>query len=299
LSRVLHNNRLYRLNRLSAARDTIAYKRVRVRVDAIVRGGPDARLVVLRRQLTDIGLATVVDMGQFDHIAQAMLASPLMGAFIEMAESNDFSRLESSTAKRHHFLPQLLLRHFATPFRGKDCIFQMEATSRRAPLRVDIRTAASRHRLYAMPDAEGAISNRHEGYLALVESHAAPALRSLLEDPAELSPPDRATIAFFVALQTMRTPAAAQQITELVNAAFRVSASEHFSDRRAFAAGYREYYGDGANDDDIERFRQEVIASVREGRVHLTTPGGGAFSIGLRHAAEQVPMLYEWGGETL
>lgn len=145
-----------------------------------------------------------------------------------------------------------------------------------------------------MPDEDGEPSNRHESYLALVESHAARALRSLLGNPAGLSPPDRATIAFFVALQTMRTPAAAQQITELVNAAFRISASERFSDRRAFAAFHREYHGNGASEETIERFRQEVITSVREGKVRLTTPGGGAFSLGLTHAAEQVPMLFEF-----
>jgi Protein of unknown function (DUF4238) len=233
-------------------------------------------------------------MGQFDHIVDAMLASPLMAAFREMAESNDFSRLEKSNAKRHHFLPQLLLRRFARTHRGMERIFQMETTSRTAPRRVDIRAAASRHRLYAMPDEEGGLSNRHEGYLGLVESHAAPALARLLDDPAGLSPPDRATIAFFVSVQTLRTPAAAQQLTELVNAAFRISASEHFSDRRAFAESYRERYGERASDEDIDRFRQDVIASVREGRVRLSTPGGGVFSLGLKQAAEQVPMLFEF-----
>jgi Protein of unknown function (DUF4238) len=231
-------------------------------------------------------------MGEFDHISSAMFASPLMAVFMEMAESNDFSRLDKTNAKRHHFLPQLLLRGFARDHQGKDCIFQMETTSRKAPRRVDIRTAASRRRLYAIPDEDGELSNRHEGYLALVETHAAPAIRRLLDDPSALSPPDRATIAFFVALQTMRTPAAAQQITEIVNATFRMAASERFSDRAAFATSYREQYGDAASDDEVERFRQEVIASVREGRVRLTTPHGGAFAVGLTSAAEQVPMLF-------
>jgi len=63
-------------------------------------------------------------MGQFDHIAKAMSASPLMAVFTEMAESNDFSRLDKSNAKRHHFLPQLLLRRFGRPHDGNDCIFQ-------------------------------------------------------------------------------------------------------------------------------------------------------------------------------
>ena len=233
-------------------------------------------------------------MGQFDHIAEAIFASPSVAVFMEMAESNDFGHLDKSAAKRHHFLPRLLLRRLSRPYNGKDCIFQMETTSRKAPLRVDIRTAASRHRLYAIPDEHGELSNRHEGYLALVETHAAPALRSLLEHPEGLSPPDRATITFFVSLQTMRTPAAAQEITEIMNATLRMVASEQFSDRRAFAARYRDYYGAGASEEEVERFRQEVIASVREGRVQLTTPRGGAFSLALRHAAEQMPMLFEF-----
>jgi hypothetical protein len=43
---------------------------------------------------------------------------------------------------------------------------------------------------------EGGTSNRHEGYLALVEEHAAPAIARLIADPPSLQPGDRATIAF-------------------------------------------------------------------------------------------------------
>ena len=41
-------------------------------------------------------------MGEFDHIAAAMQASPVTAAFMEMTESNDFSLLDKNTAKRHH-----------------------------------------------------------------------------------------------------------------------------------------------------------------------------------------------------
>jgi len=116
-------------------------------------------------------------MGEFDHIAAAMRASPLTAAFMEMAETNDFSRLDKNTAKRHHFLPQFLLRGFSHTYHGKGHIFQMETRSRRAPVRVGVRSAAVRTGLYAAPDEDGELSNRNEGYLALVESHAAPALR--------------------------------------------------------------------------------------------------------------------------
>jgi len=232
-------------------------------------------------------------MGEFDHIAAAMRASPLTAAFMEMAETNDFSRLDKNTAKRHHFLPQFLLRGFSHTYHGKGHIFQMETRSRRAPVRVGVRSAAVRTGLYAAPDEDGELSNRNEGYLALVESHAAPALRHLIDDPASLTPGERATIAFFVSLQTMRTPAAAEQITTVANAAFQTWAREFYSDRRAFAERRREILGEEASDEEIEQFRQEAIAQIRDGRLRLSGRAA-ALSTGLTHAVENVPMLIEF-----
>ena len=94
-------------------------------------------------------------MGEFDHIAASMQASPVTAAFMEMVASNDFSRLDKSKAKRHHFVPQLLLRGFAHPYHGKPHLFQMETASRQAPRRVGIRSAAVRTGLYAVPGEDG------------------------------------------------------------------------------------------------------------------------------------------------
>jgi hypothetical protein len=62
-----------------------------------------------------------------------------------------------------------------------------------------------------------------------------------MDDPVSLSPAERATISFFVALQATRTPAAAQQVTAVANAAVQTAASELLSDRYgAFAAALNE-----------------------------------------------------------
>ncbi len=233
--------------------------------------------------------------GDFDDIVAALRASPLTAAFMEMAASNDFSRLDRSTAKRHHFVPQLLLRGFSHDFKGKPHLFQMESKGRRAPVRVGLRSAAVKERLYAAPDEQGGISNRNEAYLALVESEAAPALRHLIDDPTSLSPGERATIALFVSLQTMRTPAAAEQVTAVANVALQTWASEFCSDRLAFAERHRDQFGEEATDEEIEQFRQEVLAQVRDGRVKLSGRAA-ALSAGLTHAVDIVPMLFrcEW-----
>jgi hypothetical protein len=234
-------------------------------------------------------------MGDFDYIVAALHASPPVKAFMEMAVSNDYSLLDRNAAKRHHFLSQFLLRGFAYEDNGNR-LFQMETTSRRVPLRVDLRTAASRHRLYVALDEQGRPSNRNEGYLALVEQHAAPALRRMMDDPSSLSPGERATIAFFVALQTMRTPAAAEQVASIANAAFRTTATESFSDRRAFAERYRELFDEGASEEEIERFRLETLDQIREGKVRASGKDGAAFGTALQHAVENVPMLiaFDW-----
>jgi len=233
--------------------------------------------------------------GEFDHIAVALNSSPVVRAFTEMGVSGDFSRLDRNQAKRHHFVPQFLLRGFALEHNGKHRLFQMETASRGAPRRVDLGTAASR-RLYTAIDEDGEPSNRNEGYLALVESDAAPALRQLLDNPESLSPAERATISFFVALQTMRTPAAAQQVSAVANAAFQTAASEFLSDRRAFAQRHREASGKLADDDEIERLRQEMLDEVRGGGVRLSGEGGAAFGIALELAVSNVPavLAFDW-----
>jgi len=230
-------------------------------------------------------------VGEFDHIAKALRATPIFEVFARMVESGDYSALETE-AKRHHYLPQFLLRGFSHSHHGKPHIFQMETESRKAPCRVGLRSAAVREGLYTLPDEDGAPSNRHEGWLAVIESKAAPALQHLLDDPATLTEPERMTVAFFVATQWMRTPLAAQQILVLANAAFRTAASEHFSDRRAFAKSYRQHFERPASEEEIEQFRQECIAQVREGRLRVAVRGGGAFSEALRFAVDQVPILF-------
>jgi Protein of unknown function (DUF4238) len=232
-------------------------------------------------------------VGDFDHIVAALEASPITAELKAMVASEDFSRLDKNAAKRHHFLSQFLLRGFAQTHDLKGCVFQMSTQDRKAPLRVDVKKAASRRHLYEVVDEDGISSNRNEGYLALVEHHAAPALRTLLENPESLSPGERATIAFFVAFQTMRTPAAAEQVTEAANAAFQSWAAEFHSDREAFADSYREHFGTGASSQEIEECRQETISQIRAGHLRLTGQAA-ALSTGLIHAVDRVPVLIEF-----
>jgi Protein of unknown function (DUF4238) len=230
-------------------------------------------------------------VGEFDYIVDALQATPIFEVLKEMAKSGDYSRLESD-AKRHHYVPQFLLRGFSHDFHGKPHVFQMETGTRRAPCRVGLRSAAVREGLYTVFHEDGTPSNLNEGWLALIEDKAAPALKRLVDDPDTLTDAERMTVAFFVATQWMRTPLAAQQIMFVANAAFQIAASEQFSDRNAFGESYRKHFQQEASDEEIEQFRQESLAQVRDGRLRVSVRGGGAFVEGLKHAVEQAPKLF-------
>jgi hypothetical protein len=235
-------------------------------------------------------------VGEFDHIVAAMKASPLIREFEAMARSEDFSKLDRNTAKRHHYVPQFVLRGFADPRDGGRRVFQMPTKSRKAPRRVGVRDAALRQLLYRMVTKDGEVSNRHEGYLALIEKHAALAIDRLCADAHPPANGDRATIALFIAVQTMRTPVAAEQITTVANVALQHAVSEYYSDQQAFAESYRQRHGDEKSEEEVEAFRREIVEQVRSGKVRLSGHGGADFATGLQFAAKLLPHLiaFDW-----
>jgi hypothetical protein len=83
---------------------------------------------------------TVSHVGEFDDIIAAMEASPLMAEVKAMGVSGDFSKLDRNAAKRHHYVPQFLLRGFADPGDGGRRIFQMPTRSRKAPRAYPVRS---------------------------------------------------------------------------------------------------------------------------------------------------------------
>lgn len=141
----------------------------------------------------------------FAAIELALRQSPLFQALFEVVESGDYSLFESE-AKRQHFVPQFLLRSFATDA-AAERVHQLDvSTGANRSVRID--EAASRRWFYAIEDEEGNRNNQIEGFLSFVESYAAEALSRLLEDPGHLSDADRGTLSFFFSLLDQRTPGA-------------------------------------------------------------------------------------------
>lgn len=224
----------------------------------------------------------------YDEIDAAFRASPLFAELNEIGESDDVSRFDSD-AKRQHFVPQLLLRGFSD---DGNTLFQLD--SKAGPIvQTDIASAASRRYLYASWE-DGKRNNRIEGFFARVESHAAPALKRMHEDPLTLSGGDRATLSYFFAVQTQRTPAAAARITAAGNALLQTLAGSELSDPEEFAKKYQNHFGREDPPGEIEAFRLKTIRAARAGDVSLADPGGAAFAMGIKLAVDQSLIIFEF-----
>jgi hypothetical protein len=234
-------------------------------------------------------------VGEFDHIIEEFNASPVAIALKEIGESGDFSRLEADFTKRHHYVSQFVLRGFSNP-RDGGRIYQMTTAGRGAPKAIGVRDAAVRKNLYRATDENGVVTNRHEGYLALIESKAAPTIQRLLEAPESMKSGDRATIAFFVAFQIMRTPAAAEQVTEAANMAFRMAATDMYSNKVEFAKNHRQKDGRDLAPDEIEQFRIDMLKAIGDGDVRISGENGAHFAAGFEHAIDNIPPLiaFDW-----
>lgn len=197
-------------------------------------------------------------------IEEAFNESPLFVDLQRIFARGELDRLESS-AKRQHFVPRFVLAHFATTRHGKELLYQLDVESGEAR-EVETRSAASKRYFYASLDEEGARSNRIEGLLSIVESHAAEALQRFLADPQGLSLPDRATLSFFFALQDARTPAAAERMAAISDTTMRLLLANSFSDTEGFTEAYVELFGE-ADAERIEAFRLDVLRRLEDGSV--------------------------------
>lgn len=179
-----------------------------------------------------------------------------------------------TTAKRHHFVPKLLLKRFS---RRKGRIWQLERQTNQL-LDVGIEKAASRRRLYEfLHNDEGVKTSRMEAWLALIESHASKALRRI-EHPGPivgLADWDRATIAFFLAILSIRTPAALRNAEQVGVETMQIQFGSEWSDAESFAKQQAER-SPGMDAEEIEELRLKALRELETGGIGYEDPTGAA-----------------------
>lgn len=228
----------------------------------------------------------------FEAIEMGLRQSPLLLAMYERMDK-DPARFQSE-AKRQHFVPQHLLRKFASERGGKHYVFQLEA-GRGANRRVDVATAASNRHFYAWITEEGTRNNQIEGYLSWVEGYAAPALERFLEAPDKLTDADRGTLSYFLALQYQRTPEAARLTAATQDTTMRMLLASDLADPARFAQESRARLGDEGeklSDEELEEVRHSLLDDLRTGATGFANPQAHALHAGLQLASSALYFIF-------
>jgi len=165
-----------------------------------------------------------------------------------------------------------------------------------APQRTRPDDAAFVKDLYTYTDRQGELSRTVESFFSIVEKHAAPALDCLCEDPNSISPQDRFTVAFFLALQESRTPEGLIRTERMRQAAFELKASMGLSSLEAFRKDFGCDITQSMSLEELEEMRKRMQSQLLEGRVSYESPRTGALAQILKVAAEIADEIFslEW-----
>jgi Protein of unknown function (DUF4238) len=246
-----------------------------VAVVAAARIGPSERLRFGVVQPESQEPAFIDLMSQRD----AFLSSPAYGA-MESVIGGD-RKMHDSSAKRHHFVPQMVLRNFGLR-NDADRIVQLDL-KRGAPRPVLIESAASRRRFYRLTDEDGTRHQRLEAWFAEVEGHAAEAIRRLFADPAGVARADAATISYFVAMLLIRTPAAMAAEFVREDQAMRIKLAWKLADAQAFTSAT------GAGEEE----RQRTLQDLRDGSIAYPDEQRVALKAGFDRLGSDSQLVYQ------
>lgn len=172
----------------------------------------------------------------------------------DMAPYLDGSRpLPDSGAKRHHFIPQMMLRAFALQADASR-VMQLDLDTG-TTIKIPIGQAASRRNLYTIIDDDGRRHRRLEAWLASIEARAADALKRFLAEPTLLQRSDAVTISYFAAMLIARTPGAANAASVFADQGMRIRLAVRLAKRLVTAP------------DDERNGLERALAGLRDGSV--------------------------------
>jgi hypothetical protein len=190
--------------------------------------------------------------------------------FKHLSEIVDGTRAKPTTAaRRHHYVPSFLLARWANPLKRDGVLFSLDIASNKATQTTPDRSAFARD-LYAQPGPLDAADDPNlvfEAFLSIVEGYAADPLKALAKAPSTLDDQDRATLAYFIALQQGRTPPGLAQHRMNAQAAADAVTGAALLDRDKFARHFRERLSAEATDQELEAVRRQQLEAFEQGRL--------------------------------
>jgi hypothetical protein len=210
------------------------------------------------------------------HHAKHRTVVPLFEHLADIAENR--RPMPDSDAKFQHYIPQLHLRGFsANPRPAKNAlIWRLDKATGEIEEKRVARVGGDRG-FNRVKGADDKSTNFVEAWLGIVEHHAAPAIERLLTSPARLRFPDRITIAFYLAMQEMRTPHGLANIKNASDTVFDAHVALWTHDPDMFAELCRDA-GVTETSDAVERVRELM---QQPGYIQLADDRGHAFDLAM------------------
>lgn len=167
--------------------------------------------------------------------------------------------------KRHHYLPQFLLRRFAIEEgEGAGLVWRADLSGERVIAVAPKHEAAKRH-YYRLPPEAGLPTGFAEDVIAHIENNAAATILKF-ERHGNLGLDDRHWIALLLSLQHKRTPAGRRELRFMDQIIAKLYAELRFSDREAVR---RALSSDGRtpSDEEVEKWQETMLAELESGEV--------------------------------
>ncbi len=195
------------------------------------------------------------------------------------------------SGKRHHYLPQFLLRRFAEKDGDRAGLVWRADLSRERVLRVAPKHEAAKRHYYGLPPESGLPPEFAERVIGIVESNAATAIQRL-ERGEKLSFDDRHYIALLLALQHRRTPAGRRDLRFMdemlakLDAELRTSDTEH-------VRGVLSSDGRSPTDEEISEWQEQTLRELAEGQLIIESTPDREVALMFMALDRTGPMLVE------
>ncbi len=174
-------------------------------------------------------------------------------------------------AKRHHVIPQFILKNFSpSPATKNPAIWRLDkANGRISPSSVANEAVIGHfNRLEELDEGASGV----EEDLARIEGECKPAIQKVLGG-ADLTIQDAELIAVFTVLQERRTPRARQSTTELMEHGYRVIAEVAASNDPGLRDLAKARLGRDPSEEEIAAERRQILDDLRSGRLVVQTTG--------------------------
>jgi hypothetical protein len=212
---------------------------------------------------------------------------PLFEQLADIAEGK--RSMPETDAKYHHYVPQFHLRGFSvgTEAKSKNArIWQLDKLTGEIVER-KIERVGGEPGFNRAVGPDGRSTNAIEAWLSIVEHHAAHSIREVLSAVKRPKYPDRVTLAFYIAIQELRTPDGLSRVQAASDFVMNAYVATWARTERSTAEMAREA-GVDVEPEQISRIR-EILREP--GAVRMNDPRTHALGIVLESAADLMNVI--------